>query len=418
MNERRFRLRGGVHIHGRWLILLMLPLLALVLFVAGVVVGCFATRPSRYPVASTPAEQVDQFRVFWEAWDQIEHKFYSPVPLEHRDMTYGAIRGMLASLGDPHTVLVEPPQHRLETDTFEGGFGGIGVVVAIEDHQPIIVEVHPGSPAEKAGLQGEDALLLVDGDSVSSLALDRVVLLLRGPTGSPVELVVRRSGERELSFKIVRERIELPSLTWQMLAADVGYVHIEFFSGRTGEELSHAVGTLREGGARALVLDLRSNGGGVVESAIDVLGQLIGHGIAFRELGQEGDERRHPIPFRLQTVDWPLAVLVDGGTASSAEIVAAAIRDYERGLLVGEPTLGKGSVQAIFPLQDGSSVHVTISRWLTSNGRPIEGMGLQPDIAVAAGEGQEDGDLSLQRAIEHLGSVLKGATRTTVLGIM
>jgi carboxyl-terminal processing protease len=418
MNERQLRDEAAACRHGRWFILLMFPLLALVLFVAGVVVGYFATRPSRYPMASTPAEQADRYQVFWEAWDHIEHKFYSPVPLEHGDMTYGAIRGMLAALGDPHTVFVEPSQHRLETDTFEGGFGGIGVVVAIEDHQPVIVEVHPGSPAEKAGLQGGDVLLLLDGAGVSDLALDTVVLLLRGPIGSSVELVVRRSRKRELPFNIVRERIELPSLTWQVLAEDVGYVHIHFFSGRTGEELSHAVETLREGGARALVLDLRSNGGGVVEGAVDVLGQLIGHGIAFRELGQEGEERRHPIPFRLQTVGWPLAVLVDGGTASSAEIVAAAIRDYERGLLVGEPTFGKGSVQAIFPLQDGSSVHVTISRWLSSNGRPIEGVGLQPDIAVASGEGQEEPDLSLQRALEHLGFVLKGASRTTVLGVM
>jgi len=172
------------------------------------------------------------------------------------------------------------------------------------------------------------------------------------------------------------------------------------------------------GGARALVLDLRGNGGGVVEGARDVLSQLIGHGIAFRELNKDGKESRHAIPFRLRTVGWPLAVLVDAGTASSAEILAAAIRDHERGLLIGEPTFGKGSVQAIFPLRDGSSVHVTISRWLRSNGHPIEGVGLQPDIAVAPATGQKEGDLSLQRAVEHLALQLEGTAKLSLLSIM
>ena len=156
----------------------------------------------------------------------------------------------------------------------------------------------------------------------------------------------------------------------------------------------------------------------MVEGARDVLSQLIGHGIAFRELNKDGKESRHAILFRLRTVDWLLAVLVDAGTASSAEILAAAIRDHERGLLVGEPTFGKGSVQAIFPLRDGSSVHVTISRWLRSNGHPIEGVGLQPDIAVTPGRGQEEGDLSLQRAIEYLTLELEGTTKLSLCAIM
>lgn len=417
MSRRLLPVLSGVRRHGSWFVLLISPLLALMLFVAGLVVGHFSTPVNRYPMTNTPAEQVEQFRVFREAWSRIERKFYSPVPLEYQDMTYGAIRGMLASLGDPHTILVEPPQHRLETDTFQGEFGGIGVSIAIQEQQPVIVEVHTGSPAERAGLQSQDILLSVDGTDVAGLALDTVILLIRGPIDTRVELVVHRSGQ-ELSFGVVRELIELPSLTWQVLPEDIGYVHIQFFSGRTGEELSRAITALRERGARALVLDLRGNGGGVVEGARDVLSQLIGHGIAFRELSKDGKESRHAIPFRLRTVGWPLALLVDAGTASSAEILAAAIRDHERGLLVGEPTFGKGSVQAIFPLRDGSSVHVTISRWLSSNGHPIEGIGLQPDIAVAPARAQEEGDLSVRRAIEHLTLELEGTTKLSLRVIM
>jgi len=410
MHSKLFPFGNRMPRHGKGFVLLMSPLLAVMLFVAGMVVGHFTAPASRLPMVNTPAKHAEQFRVFWEAWDHIEQKFYSLGPLNYQDMVYGALRGMLASLGDEHTIFVEPQQHRLETDTFKGGFGGIGVSIASDDGQAVIVEVHAGSPAERAGVWSGDVLLAVDGTGVSGLALDAVVLLVRGPIGTRVELVVERSGEQELSFSIIRERIELPSLTWQVLPDGIGYVHIQFFSGRTGEELERAIQALREGGTRALVLDLRGNGGGVVEAAKDVLSQLVGHGIALRELSKGGKEHRHPIPFRLQTVDWPLAVLVDSGTASSAEIVAAAIRDHDRGLLIGEPTFGKGSVQAIFPLQDGSSIHVTISRWLSSNGHPIEKVGLQPDIAVYSDDSQQDSDASLQRAIERLSLMLKGQT--------
>jgi carboxyl-terminal processing protease len=400
--------------NGKWSVLLMSPLLALVFFAAGVVAGHVTAPSNRHVLDSTPAQHAQTFRVFWEAWSRIEQTFYTTTPLQHREMTYGAIRGMLAALGDRHTLFVEPPQHRLQTDAFQGGFGGIGVTISIKDQRPVIVEVSLGSAADRAGLWRGDVLLSVDGTEVSALALDTVVLLVRGPVGSRVELNVQRSDGQQLSFSVVRERIELPSLTWQVLPDSIGYVHILFFSGLTGQELSRAIKALSEEEVRALVLDLRANGGGVVEGASDVLGQLIGHGIAFRELSNAGEERRHPIPFRSQTVDWPLAVLVDRGTASSAEIVAAAIRDHERGVLIGEPTFGKGSVQGIFPLQDGSSVHVTISRWLSANGLPIEGVGLQPDIAVTRDEGQGEGDLILERAMEHLRLELKDATRMRV----
>ena len=259
-------------------------------------------------------------------------------------------------------------------------------------------------------------VLVIDDSAFSRQAITRMLA-----TSPLVEVVgVARDGEEalrrtfDLEPDLITLDLEMPRMdgfTFLRIVMSKRPTPVMVISGRTGEELSRAIRALREGGARALVLDLRGNGGGVVEGARDVLSQLIGHGIAFRELSKGGKESRHAIPFRLRTVGWALAVLVDAGTASSAEILAAAIRDHERGLLIGEPTFGKGSVQGIFPLRDGSSVHVTISRWLSSDGHPIEGVGLQPDIAVAAGGGQEDGDLSLQRAIEHLAFELGGTTK-------
>jgi carboxyl-terminal processing protease len=309
---------------------------------------------------------------------------------------------MLAALVDRYTVFVEPSQHRLETDTYDGGFGGIGVTISIEDQSTIIADVHEGSPADNAGLRQGDIILSVDGTRLAGLELDQVVLLVRGPTGTSVELTVRRSGEPTLTFHIKRERIDMPSLDWKILSDDIGYVNIGFFSSRTSGELGRAIEDLKASGVQALVLDLRGNGGGIVDSATKALSKLIGRGIAYREVRKDGQELRHPIPFHADVVNWPLAVLINRGTASSAEIVAAAIRDHKRGQLIGATSYGKGSVQGVFPLSDGSSVHVTIARWLSSDGHPIEGVGLAPDLDVPDTETDQKDDLILQRAIEHL----------------
>jgi carboxyl-terminal processing protease len=186
------------------------------------------------------------------------------------------------------------------------------------------------------------------------------------------------------------------------LSDGIGYVGIRLFSAQTGEELAGAIQQLQRQNANALVLDLRGNGGGLTGGAIDVLRRLLGHGIAFRELRRGAEEQRHAIPFGEPLMDWPLAVLLDGGTASAAEIVAAAIHDYERGVLIGQRTFGKGSVQGMYQLSDGSSVHVTISHWLSANGYPIEGVGLEPDIVVASTGVSEAEDPFVRQAVDYL----------------
>jgi carboxyl-terminal processing protease len=384
--------------------------MALILFCAGLVAGRLSPSVGTLTAYSSPADQPDGFGIVWEVWNAIQEKFYSPATADGRQMTYGAIRGMLAALVDRHTIFVEPPQHELETDTYDGGFGGIGVTISIEDQSTIIVHVHEGSPADRAGLRTGDIILSVDGTRLAGLGLDKIVLLVRGPAGTPVELTVKRSGEPTQSFSIKRERIDVPSLGWKTLSADIGYVQIDFFSSRTGAELARAIKDLEARGVRALVLDLRSNGGGVVDSATKVLSKLVGRGIAYREVTKDGQELRHPIPFDADVVNWPLAVLIDEGTASSAEIVAAAIRDHGRGLLIGSTSYGKGSVQGVFPLSDGSSVHVTIARWLSSDGHPIEGVGLEPDLHVPATDPGQTDDLVLQRGIEHLRQELQASS--------
>jgi len=387
-----------------------LLLVALILFLAGLSAGRLSPSQGTFTADSSPGDQPDGFGILWEAWNSIQQKFFASTAVDGREMTYGAIRGMLAALMDRYTVFVEPPQHQLETDTYDGGFGGIGVTINIEGQSTTILHVHEGSPAERAGLQQGDIILSVDGTRLAGLGLDEVVLLVRGPTGTSVELTVERSGQPRLTFSIKRERIDVPSLASKTLSDDIGYVHIEFFSSRTGAELERAIKELQARRVRALILDLRGNGGGVVDSATKVLSKLIGRGIAYREVTKDGQEFRHPIPFDANAVDWPLAVLIDRGTASSAEIVAAAIRDHRRGLLIGATSYGKGSVQGVFPLSDGSSVHVTLARWLSPDGHPIEGVGLEPDLDVPGTDPDQQDDLVLQRAIEHLRQELQATS--------
>lgn len=385
-----------------WIAVILFLGTAVTLFSAGFVLGHFGIPGQTHAIAATLPEYAGQFHIFWEAWAKIEHRFYAPTPLDPQAMTYGAIHGMVASLGDSFASFVEPAEHRLETDTFKGDFGGIGASLVLTDTQPTLIEVYVASPAHMAGLQVGDRLLAVDGVEVSGLSLDKVVLLIRGPLGTPVQVDVQRGSGEKLSLSIVRQRVETPSLSSQLLSDGIGYIRIYLFGARTGEELARAIQELQGQHASALVLDLRGNGGGLTGGAIDVLRRLLGHGIAFRELRRGAVEQRHAIPFGEPLVDWPLAVLLDGGTASAAEMVAAAIRDYERGVLIGQRTFGKGSVQGMYQLSDGSSLHITISHWLSAKGYLIDGVGLEPDIAVAPSSVAEAEDPSLRRAVSYL----------------
>ncbi len=385
-----------------WITSFLILGMVLSLFSVGLVLGRFGIPGRAYVIAGAPPEHARQSRLFWEAWYQIEQKFYPIAPLDAQGMTYGAIEGMLASLGDPYASLARPAERRLESDTFQGRFGGIGASLAVVDTYPTFVDVYVGSSAEMVGLQARDRLLAVDGTDVGGLPLADLALLIRGSVDTTVQLDVQHAEGNRESLRVVRKSVELPSLDAQLLADGIGYVGIRLFSARTGEELARAVQELQVQNVSALVLDLRGNGGGLTAGAIDVLRCLLGHGIAFRELQHGSKEQRHAIPFEEPIMDWPLAVLLDGGTASAAEMVAAAIHDYDRGILIGQQTFGKGSVQVVYQLSDGSSVHITTSQWLSANGYPIEGVGLEPDITVPSADSVDGEDLFLRRAVDYL----------------
>jgi carboxyl-terminal processing protease len=264
----------------------------------------------------------------------------------------------------------------------------------------------PGSPAEEAGLEPGDEVVAVDGEDVIGIDANIVIRSVLGPAGTTVHLTIRREGEPELlEFEIVRAEIQVPSVQSEMLEGDIGYIQLFNFSNDTSNDLRNAIRDLSETEMSGLILDLRGNGGGFLLTAIEVASEFIEDGVIMTERFGDGSEEIYEALGDGLATDLPLIVLVNGGSASASEIVAGAIQDHERGLLVGETTFGKGSVQNWIALTgEEGAVRVTVARWFTPKGRQIAGEGLDPDYEVSYTEEDFDADIDpqLQKAIELL----------------
>jgi carboxyl-terminal processing protease len=346
-----------------------------------------------------------------QVWEIVEREFYHPEGVDREAVAYSAIRGLLEGLDDPHTSFFEPSRHEINKSNYEGKFGGIGAFISItEEGDPTIASVIDDTPADRAGLQANDIIVEVDGKSLEGLTQDEIVLLIRGPIGSVVNLTVRRPGEAELlSFAVPRAEIEQPTVNWEAVdKGQVAHLRLTFFAGPTGDELAKALAEITDQGIDQIALDLRGNRGGLLTSSGQVVAQLVQNDVLLyeRRRGADGDviEEAYMIPDSDGPVykDLDLVVLVDGGTASAAEIVAGAIQDYERALLVGQQTFGKGSMQYVHVLEDNSSLHVTAAHWLTPNRQKINGKGLTPDIIVEQTEAKGDEDLILKQSLQVL----------------
>jgi len=345
--------------------------------------------------------------VFWEAWERIENYFYGELP-SPRERTYGAIHETLAQLNDPYTIFVEPQPRELERDHMRGSYGGIGVALQCDTEGKIVLSPYPDSPAERAGIRDGDILLAIDGNAVSSeLSLDDLRSQLRDEIGAVVTLTLSRPPTPPFDIVITRDEIQVASVTWRILeqASDIGYIHIESFTERTSNEILLSLQELQQAKISGLILDLRGNSGGLIDSAIAIASQFLDDGdVLYHQMSRE-QERTSRVQRDGVAIDIPLAVLVNGETASAAEIVAGALQDHGRATLIGEPTFGKGSMQLVYDLSDGSSLHVTSAIWLTPGRHQIQGKGLTPDIYISRGEDDADsGDKQLDRAVNYLQS--------------
>jgi carboxyl-terminal processing protease len=374
--------------------------LCLVVVTSAFAIG-YTARAAHSPITGEDAS----FSVFWEAWRVIDQHFYGDTPGEAA-RTYGAIRGSLDVLEDPYTYFVEPQQRDREQEELRGSFGGIGAWVERTEDGRVLLTPMEGRPADRAGVRAGDELIAVDGAPITpDTPFADVLAMVRGQRGQIVRLTVHRSGADEpLTFEVEREEIITPSVAWELKTPETGYIQLSIFNERTSDELRDAVRDLRSQGASRYVIDLRNNGGGLLPTAIDVASQFLEDVVVMYERRSDGTEEAYRAEGRGILLEEPVVFLVNSATASASEIVAGAIQDHERGILIGTETLGKASVQLIFDLSDGSSVHVTNAHWFTPSRREIHSVGLTPDIVIeyTDQDREEERDPQLERAIRYL----------------
>lgn len=354
---------------------------------------------------ATPDELVELFAPFWQTWDIVVND-YVEQPVNQDAMMRGAIRGMLESLGDEHTSYMDPTTYEeLYTELVGEEYQGIGAWVDTSKEYLTIISPMPGSPAEKAGLKPDDKILAVDGEDMTGVDGELVRQKVLGPKDSTVRLTILRAGMEPFEVDIVRASIVVPSMESRMLENDIAYIRLILFGENTPDELKVAIKDLMAQNPTGLILDLRYNGGGYLDTAIDVASEFIGDGVIMYEEYGDGKKITYEARKGGLATKIPMVVLINEGTASSSEIVAGAIQDLGRGLLVGVTSYGKGSVQLFSPLMnEQGGVRVTIARWLTPNNRQINDVGLTPDYIVEFTDADIEAgkDVQLEKAIELL----------------
>lgn len=348
--------------------------------------------PTQVFQATTDEELQELFKPFWESWDLLHENFVDQ-PLDDMALMRGSISGMLAATGDKHTSYMNPEQFAQANAEMSGEeYTGIGAWVNTTGEYIEVVSPMKNSPAEKAGLKAKDIVIAIDGVDMTGTPGDLALQKILGPAGEPVTLTIRR-GEDILEFTIVREKITVPAVEYEMLEGDIAYIALNTFNELATDQVRAALKELLAQNPKGLIFDLRNNGGGFLVTAIEITSEFVSKGIVmYEEYGDGSRESYNAQPGGLAT-EIPLVVLINEGTASASEITAGAIQDYGRGTLIGVTSYGKGSVQNWIPLRtEAGGVRITIARWLTPNGNQINEVGLTPDIEVPYTQEDVDAD--------------------------
>jgi len=342
------------------------------------------------------------FATFWKAWNLIQEKYVGQVDTQKQ--IYGAISGMVNAVGDPYTVFMEPSTIKSFMEDLAGEIQGIGAEISTKDKQIVVVSPLTGSPAEKAGLKPGDAILKIDSKTTEGLSVEEAVAKIRGRAGTTVTLTIKRDDSNEpKEIKIVREKITIKSVEWQMKEDNIAYIKVSQFGDDTTRLMEEASEAIRQKNPKAVVLDLRRNPGGYLDSAVDMIGIFTDKGtVAVKEKDKSGDIQEEKTKNDPILKNIKLIVLTDEGSASASEIVAGALQDLGIAKLVGEKTFGKGSVQSLEDLGDGASLKITIAEWLTPKNRAINHQGIEPDVKVGLTEDDAKAgrDPQLEKALE------------------
>ncbi len=361
------------------LIIIVFTSLGAGIFIGSTGFGIFAGSPAR-------EGEPEEFQVFWQAWDTVHKNFVDQDSLDPTELTYGAIRGMVQSLGDEgHTAFLTPDERERQTTELSGTFSGIGAQLGVRDQLPVIVAPFDGSPADKAGVKAGDILLKVDGEDVTSLTLNEIVSMIRGEEGTDVTLSLLRPEETlSLDVTITRGEIKVPAASWAMVpGTSVALIRLSQFTANAETDIVKALDEAEAAKATAMILDVRNNPGGLLEQAINVTSQFVKDGDVLLEEDANGNRKAYAVKSGGKGTELPLIVLINGGSASSSEILAGAIQDHKRGELVGQTTFGTGTVLQPYILEDGSALLLGTRQWLTPEGRLIRKQGIAPDYEVA-----------------------------------
>ena len=352
-------------------------------------------------------QETVNMKLFWDTWNILSGKYVDPYALDSQKMIYGAIRGMVYSLEDPYTVFMTPKENREFQDSMEGTLEGIGAELTLKHGLITVVSPIKNSPAKRAGIQPEDIIYKIDGESTDGMAMDTAVMRIRGEKGTRVTLSVLREGHDEpIDIKITRDTINISSVDWKMKDG-IAIIEINQFGNNTQAEFSKAINEILNKRPKGIVLDLRYNGGGYLDGAIDITSEFIEEGkvVTIKKRNPEEDEVIY-VNGQARMTSFPLAVIINKGSASASEIVAGAIQDNDRGIIIGETSFGKGTVQEVENLIDGSSLRVTIAKWFTPDGNNITETGIIPDkmIERTPGDFENNEDPQMEAALEYLKS--------------
>ena len=381
--------------------------LALVVVLRAPALGAYMVGRSQSP--ATPNEKDrESLALYAEALDTIRKNYVDEKNIDPKKETYGAIKGMLETLGDDgHTRFLTPEEREQNDQSLSGTYVGIGVQLVEKNGEVVVAAPIDGSPAEKAGIGSDDVLLVVDGESVRGDEVSEVVEKVKGPEGTRVELTVRHEGERR-TYDLQRAEINSPVASWALIpGTNVALVLLSSFSDDSAQELQNAFEEAKAAGARRFILDLRNNPGGRLDQAVEMAGYFLEpESVVYIRKDASGEREEIKVEGQPESTDAPLAVLVDGGSASSSEILAGALRDNDRAPVIGETTFGTGTVLSEFVLRDGSSILLGVAEWLTPDGDFIRDTGITPDVRVPLSEGTEPlspddaRDLSRQEILE------------------
>ncbi len=360
----------------------------------------------------TPPDKNVDFTLFWQVWDTLSAKYYDKSKLVPSEMVYGAIKGMVDSVGDPYTMYLPPTQNKIVDEDLSGSFEGVGIEIGYRDSKLAVVSPLPGSPAEKAGVKPSDYIVHITDKlknvdvNAQALSLPQAVSYIRGPANTKVSLTLIRDGNpTPIVVELTRAKLNVPSITLKFVGKgeNIADIKVSKFGAETASEWNKAVNIiLQKQGVKEVIVDLRNNPGGYLQSAIDLGSDFVPTGTTI-VIQENGDGSREEFKSeklgRLQ--NYKVVVLINGGSASASEILSGALRDDRGFKLIGEKSFGKGTVQEPVEITGGSGLHVTTSKWLTPKGTWVHGVGLTPDVEILDDEKTVE-DEQLQKAIEFL----------------